>query len=122
APFRHAAVRCCDGRTIARPLWDRLYGGGANGRQPRVRPSATFDSRGGGAVRGVVLLVLVVLACGSAVLVGPDLGGDAGRFVVWQLRVPRMLVGVLVGAMLGLVGAAFQALFQNDLATPSTVG
>ncbi len=73
-------------------------------------------------MRGVVLLVLVVLACGSAVLVGPDLGGDAGRFVVWQLRVPRMLVGVLVGAMLGLVGAAFQALFQNDLATPSTVG
>ncbi len=65
-------------------------------------------------MRGVVLLVLVVLACGSAVLVGPDLGGDAGRFVVWQLRVPRMLVGVLVGAMLGLVGAAFQALFQND--------
>src|SRR5690606_1745205 len=34
----------------------------------------------------------------------------------------RMLAGVVVGSSFGLVGAAFQALFQNDLATPSTIG
>jgi iron complex transport system permease protein len=55
-------------------------------------------------------------------MVGPELSGESGRFVLLQLRLPRMFAGVLVGGLLGLVGAAFQALFQNDLATPSTVG
>jgi ABC-type Fe3+-siderophore transport system permease subunit len=60
--------------------------------------------------------------CAAAVFIGPSFGGAQGEFVLWQLRVPRVLAGVLVGGTLGLVGAAFQALFQNDLATPSTVG
>lgn len=69
------------------------------------------------------LIVLVVLGlCVATVFVGPPLTGARAEFVLWQLRVPRVLVGVLVGSTLGLVGASFQALFQNDLATPSTVG
>ena len=64
---------------------------------------------------GLVLLV-------AAVLVGPRLEGAQGQFIVWQLRVPRVLVGMLVGATLALVGAVFQALFQNPLATSDTVG
>jgi iron complex transport system permease protein len=48
---------------------------------------------------------------------------DSGRaFVLQQLRLPRVLLGFLVGATLGMVGAAFQTLFQNPLATPSTLG
>lgn len=71
----------------------------------------------------IVLTVAVVLAlCAIAVFSGPSFTGAQAEFVLWQLRVPRMLAGVLVGSTLGLVGAAFQALFQNDLATPSTVG
>lgn len=71
-----------------------------------------------------VLLVLagaLLAACVSVVL-GPSLEGTEGQFVLWQLRVPRALAGLLVGATLGLVGAAFQALFHNQLAEPSTVG
>jgi iron complex transport system permease protein len=67
-------------------------------------------------ITGCVLLVL------AAVLLGPRLEGTQGQFIVWQLRVPRVLVGMLVGATLGLVGAVFQALFQNPLATSDTVG
>lgn len=42
--------------------------------------------------------------------------------VVWQLRLPRGLTVALVGAILGLVGCAFQALFRNPLADPYIVG
>jgi len=71
-------------------------------------------------------VVLIVIAClallVAAVFVGPDLSGTQGEFIVWQLRLPRVLVGVLVGGTLALVGAVFQALFQNPLATSDTVG
>ena len=71
----------------------------------------------------ILVTVLVVLGVAlAAVFIGPGFSGAQGEFVLWQLRVPRVLAGVLVGSTLGLVGAAFQALFQNDLATPSTVG
>jgi len=71
----------------------------------------------------IALTVAIVLAlCALAVFAGPGFEGAQGDFVLWQLRVPRVLAGILVGNTLGLVGAAFQALFQNDLATPSTVG
>ena len=42
--------------------------------------------------------------------------------IVWDLRLPRMLVGVLVGASLGLAGAAMQGLLRNPLAEPGVVG
>lgn len=42
--------------------------------------------------------------------------------VVWQLRVPRALLAALVGAGLGLVGTAVQALVRNPLADPYLLG
>ncbi|MDN6123689.1 MAG: iron ABC transporter permease, partial [Brevibacterium sp.] len=42
--------------------------------------------------------------------------------VVWQLRVPRVLMGVLVGAALAISGAALQSLFNNPLADPGIIG
>ncbi|HIW92888.1 MAG TPA: iron ABC transporter permease [Candidatus Corynebacterium avicola] len=42
--------------------------------------------------------------------------------VVWQLRVPRILMGVVVGAALAISGAALQSLFNNPLADPGIVG
>jgi len=72
--------------------------------------------------RTLVLAVLSLVASALAVLVGPALTGAQGDFILWQLRVPRVLVGALVGGTLGLVGAAFQTLFANPLASESTVG
>ncbi|GAB3634578.1 iron ABC transporter permease [Hymenobacter arcticus] len=42
--------------------------------------------------------------------------------VVWVIRLPRVLLAVLVGAALGLAGAAMQGLFRNPLADPSLLG
>jgi len=42
--------------------------------------------------------------------------------ILWSLRLPRALAGLLAGAGLALGGLAFQALFQNPLATPFTLG
>ncbi|MBX3182336.1 MAG: iron ABC transporter permease [Polyangiaceae bacterium] len=66
------------------------------------------------------LVCLAVL--GAAPLLGAPLEGAAGEFILLELRVPRVLVGALVGGTLGLTGAVYQALFRNGLATPSTVG
>ena len=44
------------------------------------------------------------------------------EYIVWQLRVPRLLAGLFVGGILGAAGASYQTLFRNDLASPSTVG
>lgn len=71
----------------------------------------------------VVLFVATCVALGAASLwAGPSLDPDTGHFVLFQLRLPRVLVGALVGATLSIAGAAFQAVFNNALATPSTVG
>jgi len=54
--------------------------------------------------------------------VGKSLDVAHGGFIFWQLRVPRLLMALMVGAMLGLTGAVYQTIFANPLATPSTVG
>jgi iron complex transport system permease protein len=49
--------------------------------------------------------------------------GDAGTdFIVRELRLPRVLTGLLVGAALGLSGAIFQRLTSNPLGSPDFVG
>ena len=42
--------------------------------------------------------------------------------IVLDLRMPRMLLGLLVGGMLGLAGAALQGYLRNPLAEPSVLG
>lgn len=42
--------------------------------------------------------------------------------VVFNLRLPRITVAILVGAGMSVAGAAFQSLFSNPLATPDTLG
>jgi iron complex transport system permease protein len=50
-------------------------------------------------------------------------GADAAdRLVVWSIRLPRALAGFLVGAALGLSGAALQGLLRNPLAEPGVLG
>lgn len=52
---------------------------------------------------------------------GPGHEGAANA-IVWDIRLPRLLVVVLSGVSLATVGAAFQALFRNPLADPYIVG
>ena len=42
--------------------------------------------------------------------------------VIWYIRLPRMLVGMLVGGALGISGAVMQGIFSNPLADPGLIG
>jgi ABC-type Fe3+-siderophore transport system permease subunit len=72
--------------------------------------------------RILVLTILGVLIVVASPVVGERLSEGAGSFILWQLRVPRVLMAVLVGATLSLVGAVYQTILANPLAAPSTVG
>lgn len=49
---------------------------------------------------------------------------DSGRAhgIIWQLRLPRILMAILVGFGLALGGTLFQAILRNPLASPFTLG
>jgi len=49
-------------------------------------------------------------------------GGSSAWLIFAQQRVPRVLLGIVVGMALGMAGAAFQVLLRNPLATPYTLG
>ncbi|MHC1588812.1 MAG: FecCD family ABC transporter permease [Methermicoccaceae archaeon] len=42
--------------------------------------------------------------------------------VVWHIRLPRILMGILAGVGLGIAGAAMQVVLKNPLASPYTLG
>ena len=90
-------------------------------------------------VGGVLLVALL-----AAVMIGPvglkpsavlleifdhlpfidvDSGLDARQAsIVWELRLPRAVLGALVGATLAVAGAAYQGVFRNPLADPYLLG
>ncbi|MCS0606447.1 iron chelate uptake ABC transporter family permease subunit [Streptomyces sp. LP11] len=84
----------------------------------------------------VVLLLVAALAAGIALIGTGDaripaadvlrtLAGDGTAyqdFIVNELRLPRVLVGLLVGASLGLGGALFQTISRNPLGSPDVLG
>ncbi|MDX6740062.1 FecCD family ABC transporter permease [Actinocorallia sp. A-T 12471] len=49
-------------------------------------------------------------------------GPPGAEFVVFELRLPRLLVGIGVGMALGVAGAVFQSLTRNPLGSPDVVG
>lgn len=49
-------------------------------------------------------------------------GGGVSDAVVWDLRLPRVLLAALVGASLATAGVLYQALFRNALADPYILG
>ncbi|MDK8797187.1 iron ABC transporter permease [Corynebacterium sp. MSK044] len=53
---------------------------------------------------------------------GPMAATDLDSSVIWQIRLPRLVLGLFVGAALGLGGALMQAVFSNPLAEPSIIG
>ena len=47
---------------------------------------------------------------------------DAEWNIVWQIRMPRVVLGGLVGAMLSVAGASYQGVFRNPLVDPYLLG
>lgn len=54
--------------------------------------------------------------------IGPVTWPSSAETIVWELRLPRVLAGMLVGAGLACAGAVFQALLRNPLADPYIIG
>jgi len=56
-------------------------------------------------------------------LISIDSGvSDAEWNIVWQIRMPRVVLGGLVGAMLSVAGASYQGVFRNPLVDPYLLG
>ena len=68
---------------------------------------------------GLTVLLLAAMA-GSCLLGAVDF--EASEVlqspIFWQLRLPRVLMSVLVGAVLSVCGAAYQSVFRNPLTDP----
>ena len=70
-------------------------------------------------------MLVVIPVVGSQAISWYEVFGSrssTGSQIFWQLRLPRVLLGLLAGGALALGGAAFQALFRNPLAEPYTLG
>jgi iron complex transport system permease protein len=99
---------------------------------PRQRPLAVRRFGLLLALCGVAMVLLVVLhiAVGTldfsprqiALALGNQAEDELHRQVVWGLRLPRALVALLAGGMLGLSGAILQTLTRNPLAEPGLMG
>ena len=82
---------------------------------------------------GVILVLSAVLSLGQgasetslwaalqATLGGPPLS-QTDRIVLWDIRLPRVILAAAVGAALAVSGAVLQGLFRNPLADPGLVG
>ena len=87
----------------------------------------------------VLLLVAVIVSAGIGAveispaqvvaIIGDRLGLDLGvsyglqeEAVLWSIRLPRVVLGVFVGAGLAVAGATLQGIFRNPLADPGLIG
>ncbi|MET9650861.1 iron ABC transporter permease [Streptomyces sp. NPDC006460] len=105
----------------------------ATATTPATRPSTATSRTGAAAVTAGLILLVTALAVvditqGTAAVGAPEVwkaltgGADpADASVVIASRLPRMTAGLLVGAALGMAGAALQAVSRNVLASPDTL-
>lgn len=81
---------------------------------------------------GAALLLVLALGLAAGLVAGPqgfaplafwsDLQGEQAGLILGQIRAPRSLGALAVGALLGLAGAVAQGLFRNPLADPYLLG
>ncbi|MFE7098812.1 iron ABC transporter permease [Streptomyces erythrochromogenes] len=100
---------------------------------PATRPSAATSRTGAAAVTAALCLLVAALAIadltqGTANAGAPEVwraltgrGDAADSSVVIASRLPRAAAGLLVGAVLGMAGAALQAVTRNVIASPDTL-
>lgn len=71
----------------------------------------------------LMLLALLLSLCAGEQWISPgDWFTPRGELFVWQIRLPRTLAVLLVGAALAISGAVMQALCENPLAEPGLLG
>lgn len=98
----------------------------------RLRSAVSMTTSRGLWLLGVALVVAVLVAStqGAYPIAMADLlAWSRGRTddevaqTIWlNIRLPRVLLGLVTGAVLGITGAVMQALFRNPLAEPGLVG
>ncbi|KQP93756.1 iron ABC transporter [Methylobacterium sp. Leaf113] len=87
-----------------------------------VLAGAVLMSLGLGAVSIPPGRVAAILLHGGGEPGGGDTGAARDALVILNIRLPRTLLGLLVGAGLAVSGALMQGLFRNPLADPALVG
>ncbi|MGH4023894.1 MAG: FecCD family ABC transporter permease [Pseudonocardiaceae bacterium] len=120
-----------------------LHPPGLSTPEPEPEPGDTRGGRGRLVTTLVVLSATLVVAVLAGIALGPTIipvtdvvrylgaaltggtiGADevSGYSIIWQVRTPRVLLAMLVGAGLGVVGVAIQATVRNALADPFVLG
>ena len=111
--------------------WERRRGSGEESAGTSAPTSVGVPVGGTVLVLGVlsVLLCLVSLAVGSHSLTLEEVAGafvpgrtTVASVIVWQLRMPRTVLAVMVGASLAVAGVVMQGLTRNPLAEPGILG
>src|SRR5690606_26448994 len=133
----HSAAQRAGG--VDRLRRPRLWGGRAPPcrADPAPRRRAPMTMRDARSPRRLTL-ALLALACGVAAAslcfgtvdlplarlfaAASGRGDHVATVILFDLRLPRLLVGLAVGAMLGLAGAALQGYLRNPLVEPSVLG
>ncbi|MFA5629364.1 MAG: iron ABC transporter permease [Dehalococcoidales bacterium] len=81
------------------------------------------------AILATVLVAFFAVGAGSLNIPLPEVikvlfgqGSDLSNMVVMNIRLPRVVASILVGAILAVAGAVMQCVLRNPLASPSTLG
>jgi iron complex transport system permease protein len=71
----------------------------------------------------VAAVVLLVTASVLGAMVGPAGGISSANWdIIWNIRLPRVVLAGVVGSMLSLAGASYQGVFRNPLVDPYLLG
>ena len=102
-------------------------------RHRRIRPLTLFTILAlvllGGSILSLALGAVEISASAVVGILLHHLGFEGGPSftaaqdsVLWGIRLPRLALGALVGAGLGVAGASLQGIFRNPLADPQLIG
>ena len=130
------------GNVVKRSVLEWAKGGGAEGREEVLERYHRFYKRKWLLLAALVLVVIVL--SGYALTIGDyhigffdcfeavwiHIKGEVGAtpqeklvdYVIWDLRLPTVVVGIIAGAALSVCGVAMQSILKNPLADPYTTG